>query len=58
MCDNVILENRGMIMFISRNLYKAVDNYLHVLELVPVAIRLKKCVIKLLIPIFLQYNLP
>ena len=34
MCDNVILENDGMLQKL-KMCYKAVDNYAHALEFVP-----------------------
>ena len=63
MCDKVILEKCGMLMVVPDGYKnqevsnKAADNYSHALKLPPIAIRPKKCIIKLLILLLRQYNL-
>ena len=61
MCDNIVLENGGMLKFIhdcyknQKMCNKAIDNYAHALDFVPDCFNttiLKKCVIKLLILVF------
>ena len=58
MCNIVLLKNGGTLM-LAPNCYnnqkicnKAIDNYAHLLEFVPIARRPKKYVIKLLILLF------